>query len=85
MFVQTDIINVFNESGVEYPATGRGNVIQQTVFVNRTRPTLTAFNPFTTKPVEGVHWAKSPTFGQPTNRDAYQDPREYRVSVGVRF
>ncbi len=85
LFVQTDIINVFNESGVEYPATGRGNVIQQTVFVNRTRSTLTAFNPFTTKPVEGVHWAKSPTFGQPTNRDAYQDPREYRLSVGVRF
>ncbi|MEO6487627.1 MAG: TonB-dependent receptor, partial [Thermoanaerobaculia bacterium] len=85
LFVQTDIINIFNESGVEYPATGRGNVIQQTVFVNRTRSTLTAFNPFTTKPVEGVHWAKSPTFGQPTNRDAYQDPREYRLSVGVRF
>ncbi|HEX8411047.1 MAG TPA: TonB-dependent receptor [Thermoanaerobaculia bacterium] len=85
LFVQTDIINVFNEQAVEYPATARGNVIDQTVFVRRTRSTLTAFNPFTTAPVEGVHYQKSATFGQPTNREAYQDPREYRVSVGVRF
>ena len=85
LFVQTDIINIFNEQGVEYPATARGNVIDQTVFVKRTRATLTAFNPFTTTPVEGTHYAKSPTFGQPTNREAYQDPLEYRISVGVRF
>lgn len=84
-FVQTDIINVFNEDGVEYPSTGRGAVIDQTVFVRRTRSTLTAFNPFTTAPVEGVHYQKSPTFGTPTNRDAYQDPREYRISFGLRF
>jgi len=85
LFVQTDIINVFGEQAVEYPATARGNVIDQTVFVRRTRATLTAFNPFTTAPVEGVHYQFSPTFGQPTNREAYQDPREYRISVGVRF
>jgi hypothetical protein len=74
-----------NEQGIEYPATARGNVIDQTVFVRRTRATLTAFNPFTTTPVEGTHFAKSATFGQPTNREAYQDPREYRLSIGVRF
>jgi hypothetical protein len=84
-FVQTDIINVLNEQGVEYPATARGNVIDQTVFVRRTRASLTAFNPFTTTPVEGTHYAKSATFGQPTNREAYQDPREYRISMGIRF
>jgi outer membrane receptor protein involved in Fe transport len=85
VFVQTDIINIFNEQGVEYPATARGNVIDQTVFVKRTRASLTPFNPFTTTPVEGTHFAKSATFGQPTNREAYQDPLEYRISVGVRF
>ena len=94
VFVQTDVINVFNEQGLEYPATARGNVIDQTVFVNRTNSTcpattcptpLVAFNPFTTAPVEGVHYAFGPNFGKPTNREAYQDPREYRVSVGVRF
>lgn len=84
-FVQTDVINIFNEQAIEYPATARGNVIDQTVFVRRTRSSLTAFNPFTTKPVEGTHYQFSPTFGQPTNREAYQDPREYRVSLGLRF
>jgi hypothetical protein len=85
VFVQTDIINVLNEQGLEYPATARGNVIDQTVFVRRTRASLTAFNPFTTTPVEGTNYVKSATFGQATNREAYQDPREYRISVGVRF
>lgn len=84
-FIQTDIINVFNEQAIEYPATARGNVIDQTVFVRRTRSSLTAFNPFTTTPIEGTHYQKSATFGQPTNREAYQDPREYRLSVGIRF
>ena len=27
----------------------------------------------------------NPNFGKPTNREAYQDPREYRISFGVRF
>jgi hypothetical protein len=98
VFVQTDIINVFNQQGLEYPATARGNVIDQTVFVRRTQTScnsatgvcsqgLVAFNPFTTTPVEGngKNYVKSATFGQATNREAYQDPREYRVSVGVRF
>lgn len=84
-FVQTDLINAFNEHGVEYPATALGPVINQTVFVNRTRSSLTAFNPFTTTPVEGVHYQLDPNFGKPTNKEAYQDPREYRVSFGLRF
>ena len=84
-FVQTDIVNIFNEQGVEYPETSRGPVINQTVFVRRTRASLTAFNPFTTTPVEGTHYQLSPDFGKPTQREAYQDPREYRVSVGLRF
>ncbi|HYO78281.1 MAG TPA: hypothetical protein VE010_17610, partial [Thermoanaerobaculia bacterium] len=85
LFVQTDVINVFNEQALEYPATARGNVIDQTVFVRRTRSSLTPFNPFKTTPVEGTHFEKGPNFGKATNREAYQDPREYRVSVGIRF
>src|SRR4029079_8832314 len=84
-FVETDIVNVFNESKVEYPSTSRGPVVNATVNVRRTLSTLTAFNPFPTTPVEGVHFTKPATFGKPTNREAYQDPREYRISVGVRF
>ncbi len=85
LFVQTDIINVLGEDGLEYPATARGNVIDQTVIVKRNNQTLTAFNPFTTAPVEGTHYVYGPNFGKATNREAYQDPREYRVSVGLRF
>lgn len=43
------------------------------------------FNPFTTTPVEGLHWAKGPRFGQATNPNAYQTPRTFRVSLGFRF
>jgi outer membrane receptor protein involved in Fe transport len=97
IFVQTDIINVFNEQGLEYPATARGNVIDQTVFVRRTKGALAAFNPFTTAPKEAPKGETNPdilknfnyqfgdNFGKATNREAYQDPREYRISVGVRF
>lgn len=84
-FVQTDVINLFNESKVEYPSTARGPVVNATVNVRRTTASLHAFNPFTTTPVEGVHWSKPANFGKPTNREAYQDPREYRISFGVRF
>ena len=45
-----------------------------------------AFNPLAgDQPVEGVNWQKGPLFGQPTSKDAYQLPRTYRVSLGVRF
>lgn len=84
-FLQTDVINLLNQDGVEYAATSLGAVINQTVYVNRTRSTLTAFNPYTTTPVLGTHYQFDPNFGKPTNRQAYQDPREYRASFGVRF
>jgi len=44
-----------------------------------------AFNPFTTTPVAGQHWAKGPRFGQAQSRFAYQLPRMLRMSVGIRF
>ena len=47
--------------------------------------TIPAFNPFTETPVEGVHWRKGPNYGQPTSPTSYQSPRDFNVSVGVRF
>ncbi|PYQ31009.1 MAG: hypothetical protein DMF56_03635 [Acidobacteria bacterium] len=85
LFVQTDIVNVFNESKVEYASTARGPVVSTFVNVRRTTASLTPFNPFTTKPVLGTHYTLPANFGQPTNREAYQDPREYRISFGLRF
>jgi hypothetical protein len=46
---------------------------------------LAKFNPFTTTPVQGVNWNLAPAFGNPTNRFAYDTPRMFRVSFGVRF
>ena len=47
--------------------------------------TLAAFNPFTTTPVEGVHYRKGPSFGQAVSPGSYQSPREFNFSVGFRF
>ena len=46
---------------------------------------LQAFNPFTTKPVEGVNWQQGPEFGKASSPTSYQSPRDFNVSVGFRF
>lgn len=43
------------------------------------------FNPFTETPVEGVHFVKGPDFGKAINALGYQQPRTYRIGLGVRF
>jgi TonB dependent receptor/Carboxypeptidase regulatory-like domain/TonB-dependent Receptor Plug Domain len=92
-FLETDILNIFNEQGIESPS------INTTVRTNRTDRNLATFNPFTQTSVEcpqGVssasaqckgitHYQLAPQFGTPTSKDAYQLPRTYRLSVGVRF
>ena len=84
LFIQAQVINLFNQfqlcgcGGSAAFALG-GNVqnqnIETAVRTNVTNPTLyQSFNPFTTTPVEGVHWAKSPAFGKALNRFAYTTP-----------
>ena len=98
LFFKGDIINLFNQQGVEQAATSAGNVVQQRVFTNFNRSTLKPFNPFTDTPVEcpkgtaaadcaamGANFQLDPNFGKATNKDAYQIPRTYRFAVGVRF
>ena len=93
-YVRGDVLNLFNEQGVEFTATNAGAVIETSVFTARNSACIQAgttstrcaqFNPFTDKPVEGVNYVKSATFGQPTRADAYQNPRTYRFAVGLRF
>lgn len=79
-FVQTDVLNVFNEDAVEDPS-----FIQQRVFVNRTQASLKAFNPLTEAPARGVNYNLDPNFGKPTTKDAYQLPLTFRISAGLRF
>lgn len=73
VFVQGEIINLFNEQAVIAPSSSI-----TVISANR-------FNPFTEKPVEGVNWRKNATFGKPTSATSYQLPFTYRVSAGIRF
>ncbi len=70
-FVQPQLINAFNEDGA--------------VIHNTTVQVLAPFNPFTETPVEGVHWRKGPNFGKPLSENDLQRPREFLVSLGVRW
>ena len=80
-FIKADVVNLFNQSAIVNPF-----YINQGVLTNVTTPAqYAAFNPFTTAPVQGVHWELGPTFGQAQNRFAYQTPRTYRFAVGLRF
>ena len=91
LFVQPEILNVFNEQGIDAVDE---EILSAVDCAPQTTGTLAApcpekglqpFNPFTTKPIEGVHYIKGPNFGKPTTESDYQSPRTYRVSVGLRF
>ena len=77
VFLEPEVLNLFNEQGVINVNTSVLDATRNTSFQR--------FNPFTTKPVEGVHWAKAATFGKPQTKDDYQQPRTFRFSVGFRF
>jgi hypothetical protein len=72
MFLQPEVLNLFNEQG-------------QVDGDNTIRLIGSGFNPFTDTPVEGVDWEKGADFGQPTGEEDYQDPRTFRLSLGIRF
>ena len=82
-FVQGEVINVFNEDELIAHDTS--------ILTASNTSTLQPFNPFTTTPVEGVHWRRGPNFGKATINTTpnvagdYQLPRTYRVSAGIRF
>ncbi|HEV8578489.1 MAG TPA: TonB-dependent receptor [Thermoanaerobaculia bacterium] len=97
-FVKPEVINVFNADKVD---TTDGRYFNTTVFtrLNSTsncpdapisntttgQRRCLAFNPFTETPVEGLHYVKSPDFGKPVNALGYQQPRTYRIGLGLRF
>jgi hypothetical protein len=94
-FVKADLLNAFNEDGVENvesTTSTSGGVINRTVRVTN------RFNPFTDTPKEcpaslttaqctaqGFNYQLDRNFGKATNKDAFQTPRTYRFAVGVRF
>lgn len=92
LFLTPFVTNVFNQQKVVSPDT--------TIYTSRNSGRgLSAFNPFTTAPVEctqknaagtvctqaGANWMKGPNFGKATAPAHYQTPRTFGVSLGVRF
>ncbi len=76
IYLQPEVINIFNEDAVVDPQGLDGGEGVQV---------LNQFNPFTTSPVEGTDWQTRSTFGQPLNEGDFQTPRTFRFSVGLRF
>ena len=87
-FLETELINIFDRQGVEDP-----DVVGLTVLTRRQTTCLQtgstsrclAFNPFTDTPKLGINWQYGAGFGQPAGAGAYQQPRSYRFSLGLRF
>jgi outer membrane receptor protein involved in Fe transport len=80
LFVQADIVNIFNQHAVVNGDT--------TVYTHRNDPEglLARFNPVAgDAPVEGVNYAFGEDFGKAISQDSYQTPRTYRFSLGLRF
>jgi hypothetical protein len=77
VFIQPEIINLFDNAGVIDP--------DSTVLDNTTSGNFATFNPFTETPVQGTHWDFGDDFGDALDEDDFQDPRTYRFSLGFRF
>ena len=93
VFFRGEVLNVFNQfqlcgcGGTVFNNGGGSDIrtISTAVLTAANSGTLQPFNPFTTTPVQAVHWNLGPTFGRAVNRFAYTSPRTFRFSLGVRF
>jgi hypothetical protein len=93
LFFHSEVLNLFNQfqlcgcGGTVFNNGGGSDIrtINTAVLTAANSGTLQAFNPFTTTPVQGVHWNLSPTFGAAVNRFAYTSPRTFRFNFGVKF
>jgi outer membrane receptor protein involved in Fe transport len=90
LFVEAEVFNVFNEQAQLNGQTGTITSRNSATACRNAAGTAVrcaAFNPFTTTPVEGTHFAYAPTFGQPAanNKAHFQLARTFQVSFGFRF
>ena len=87
LFFHGELLNIFNQ----YQACGCGeNVfrnggISDLLTIQQGAQLIAPFNPYTTTPVEGVHWQKMKGFGEPQSTFGYTSPRIFRFAVGLRF
>jgi outer membrane receptor protein involved in Fe transport len=80
LFVRGTVGNLFNQHGI-----ANAGALDQSVLTGNNSSQLQPFNPFAAAPIRGVNWEYGPNFGHPLTRLAYQMPRTYGFSVGVRF
>ena len=66
IFVQPEILNVFDESAAL--------VVNDTVLDATNSADFESFNPFTDTPIQGVHWDFGENFGQPVRDTDFQRP-----------
>jgi hypothetical protein len=94
LFAQLQVVNLFDQSqlcGCGGTVFQNGGSVTQTridqtvLTASNAASQFTAFNPFTTTPVQGTNYALGPNFGTALNRFAYTTPRQLRISFGVRF
>ena len=76
---------MFQNGGNIQSARVSGATAGQSIQTPTNTAARTAFNPFTTTPVEGVNWAKTAAFGTAVNRFSFDSPRTFRLTFGVRF
>ncbi len=87
LFFHGELLNAFNQ----FQACGCGeNVFRNGGIVDLSTiqqgvQLVAPFNPYTTAPIENVHWQKVRGFGEPQNTFGYTSPRIFRFSVGLRF
>ncbi len=83
LFGQVQVVNLFNQFQLFNLGS---NAINTTVLTAVDDPDrFVPFNPFTERPVQGVHWDYDERFGTPTGAAAYTLPRTFQFALGVRF
>jgi outer membrane receptor protein involved in Fe transport len=88
LFGEAEVFNLFNEQAQIAGDTTIITSRQAATACNNggTAVRCTAFNPFSTTPVEGVNYAFGPNFGKSTGLSSdFQLPRTYQFSLGLRF
>jgi len=98
LFVQPQVTNVFNCQRGRPTNSSSGDLALDATVRTAVSPgpgnTFQNFNPFTTVPVQRPHndttvtsanWDYGPNFGAKRNVNDYQLPRQFFVSVGLRF
>jgi outer membrane receptor protein involved in Fe transport len=89
-FLKPEVLNVFNEQKIDTTDVRYFDTTVLTAANSAACPgsptgRCLPFNPFTETPVEGVNWVKGSNFGKAINALGFQQPRTYRVGVGLRF